>query len=187
MRQRKVALMGIFLIALVVLGIVKVGGTQRTQTHAAMSYQESLQNLNLSAFVNPLIGTQPVSVPYFPKPVGGYTFPGADVPFGAVQFSPDTTSAPPGGYSYNDTKINGFSLTHLSGAGCSIYHDVPFMPYVGAINTSPDSNVSAYGSNFSHSGEVAHPGYYAVQLGSPSNVKAELAVTQRTGFGQFTY
>ncbi len=153
-------------------------------THKAHA-QAALQNL--TQYVNPLTGTQPISQTFSTKPVGGNTFPGADVPFGMVQFSPDTSSNPVGGYSYNDSSIQGFSLTHLSGAGCSIYQDIPFMPYVGSVSSSPGTNFASYGSSFSHSSEVASPGYYSVSLGSPSNVKAELTTTLRTGFGQFTY
>jgi len=195
MKQRKLTFIGIPLIVLITLVsvLITLGITvERTpiRTQAKIDHQSSLQKSslqNLTQYVNPFIGTQPVSVSYKPNPVGGYTFPGADVPFGGVQFSPDTTSGPPGGYSYKDTEITGFSLTHLSGAGCTIYQDIPFMPYVGAITSSPDSNVSAYGSSFLHKNEVAQPGYYSVQLGSLSNVQTELTVTQRTGFGQFTY
>ena len=71
------------------------------------------------------------------------TFPGADLPFGMIQWSPDTYPSTvnfASGYSYPDSQIRGFSLTHLSGAGCSTYQDVPFMPYVGAIATSPATN-----------------------------------------------
>jgi len=133
--------------------------------------------INAVQYVNPFTGTSGQ----------GNTFPGADVPFGMVQWSPDTTSiaAKGGSYDYNGTSIHGFSLTHFSGAGCSIYRDVPFMPYVGAVNTSPATS-TAYNASFSHSSEVAQPGYYSVVL-SKSTIKAELTVTPRTGFGQFTY
>src|SRR5688572_30308000 len=90
-----------------------------------------------AAHVNPFIGTAN----------GGNTFPGAMVPFGMVQWSPentrgDATRRPaPGGYHYDATRVRGFSLTHLSGTGCrGASGDVPFMPYVGEVKTSPSAD-----------------------------------------------
>ncbi len=142
--------------------------------------------LNLTSYVNPFIGTSPGGTHFGYTGDGGDTFPGATYPMGMVQWSPDTTSTIPGGYSFSDTSIKGFSLTHFSGRGCTAYQDVPFMPYVGAINASPVLNNATYQSSFSHHNEVAHPGYYSVHLDGP-NVTAELSVTQHTGIGQFTY
>jgi predicted alpha-1,2-mannosidase len=141
---------------------------------------------NLTQFVNPFIGTGN-SAPY---PCGGAcdgdVFPGAAYPLGMVQWSPDTVSNPPGGYFYGDNTIKDFSLTHFSGRGCEVYQDFPFMPYVGDISVSPAANASLYYSSFSHSSEVARPGYYEVHLDGP-NVTAELSVTPHTGVGQFVY
>ena len=141
---------------------------------------------NLTQFVNPFIGTGNS----FPYPCGGAcdgdTFPGAAYPMGMVQWSPDTISNPPGGYYYGDPVIKDFSLTHFSGRGCEVYQDFPFMPYVGNVSVSPAANSSLYYSSFSHSGEVARPGYYEVHLDGP-NVSAELSVTPHTGIGQFVY
>ena len=81
--------------------------------------------------VNPTIGTS-----------GGVdTFPGPDVPFGMMQWSPDTSPTRPiaGGYDYQDSQISGFSLTHLSGAGCGAEGDVPILPYVGSLPADPTS------------------------------------------------
>ncbi len=142
--------------------------------------------LNLTQYVNPFIGTQPGSpIPNFTENSAN-TFPGADAPFGMMQWSPDTTSNLPGGYDYNDTAIKGFSLTHLSGAGCTVYSDIPFMPFVGSVVASPAIYGANYYSSFSHSSEKASPGYYSVQL-TKSNIKAELTVTPHTGLGRFTY
>jgi predicted alpha-1,2-mannosidase len=105
---------------------------------------------------------------------------------GMVQWSPDTVSNPPGGYSYNDSETKGLSLTHFSGRGCQVYQDFPFMPYVGSISNSPATHGSLYYSGFSHSSEIARPGYYRVHLDGP-NVTAELSVTPHTGMGQFVY
>ncbi len=130
------------------------------------------QQGDLVQYVNPLVGTSG----------GGNTFPGADVPFGMVQWSPDTGNGnSPGGYQYSAHSIRGFSLTHLSGAGCSTYGDVPILPTTSA----PASDPAGLLAGFSHGQEQASPGYYAVTL--DSGVQAALTVTQRTGMGQFTF
>src|ERR1700691_1990216 len=109
------------------------------------------------------------------------TFPGADMPFGMIQWSPDTTTRPDGGgYNFDDSSITGFSLTHLSGPGCSIAGDFPILPVTGALPADPDSETAS----FSHSWESAHPRSYAVTAGG---VHTQLAVTDRTGVAQFTY
>ena len=138
---------------------------------------------DVAKYVNPFIGT-----------AGGETWPGADAPFGMVQWSPETTAGDathgtaPGGYSYATPKIRGFSLTHLSGTGCAgAFGDVPFFPYAGDVTTSPasDATDAIYASTFAHAGEHAEPGYYSVALDSGASV--ELTVTTRTGSGRFTY
>ncbi|HVB95965.1 MAG TPA: GH92 family glycosyl hydrolase [Nitrososphaerales archaeon] len=141
---------------------------------------------NLTQFVNPFIGTGNSSPYPCQGACGGDTFPGAAYPTGMVAWSPDTTSNPPGGYSYGDSKIKDFSLTHFSGRGCEVYQDFPFMPYVGDVSVSPAVNAAPYYSSFSHDSEVARPGYYSVHLDGP-NVTAELSVTPHTGIGQFVY
>ena len=109
------------------------------------------------------------------------TYPGASLPFGMIQWSPDTPSRPDGGgYSSTDSSITGFSLTHFSGPGCSIAGDFPILPITGAIPSDP----SSASANFDHSTEVAHPGSYAVTAGG---VRTQLAVTSRTGVASFTY
>lgn len=131
--------------------------------HAAVTDPASL--------VNPLLGTTN----------GANDFPGADVPFGMTQWSPDTASrALGGGYSYNSPTITGFSLTHIAGPGCGAYGDVPIMPTTGAVS-SPGSASSSY----SHADESASPGYYGVTLGN--GVKTELTTTTRGGIGRFTF
>jgi predicted alpha-1,2-mannosidase len=110
------------------------------------------------------------------------TFPGADTPFGMVQWSPDTPSQNAGGgYEYTDKAITGFSLTHLSGPGCSVFGDFAMLPTIGAVG-DPSTTQQA----FSHTTEVAAPGYYAVSVGNPS-IRTELAVTPHTGLGAFTF
>jgi predicted alpha-1,2-mannosidase len=118
-------------------------------------------------------------------PIGGPidTFPGADVPFGMVQWSPDTPSQNAGGgYDYSDRAITGFSLTHLSGPGCSVFGDFGVLPTVGAIPLDP----SAARAPFSHATEESAPGWYAVSLGAPK-IRVELSVTRRTGIARFTF
>jgi predicted alpha-1,2-mannosidase len=137
-----------------------------------------------AAYVNPLIGSTNL----------GNTYPGAVTPFGMLAFSPQTSrgtqiSTPaPGGYQYTATRIRGFSLTHLSGVGCSGANgDIPIMPQVGDIATSPtaDATDAVFASTFAHANEVAKPGYY--QVGLDSGAGATLTATPRTGYGQFTF
>jgi predicted alpha-1,2-mannosidase len=139
--------------------------------------------LDVAKYVNPLIGT-----------TGGETWPGADTPFGMVQFSPENTrgdqtrTTSPGGYSFIAPKIRGFSLTHMSGTGCAgAYGDIPFFPHAGAVTTSPSSDTKdqRYASTFLHTNEVAQAGYYQVKLAS--GVQVELTATARTGSARFTY
>jgi predicted alpha-1,2-mannosidase len=132
---------------------------------------------NASALVNPFVGTGS----------GGQTqgridtFPGAAMPFGMMQWSPDTPSRPYGGGYYHDDKaITGFSLTHVSGPGCGVGGDIPVLPVAGAL----PKNLAKSAEPFSHASETAHPGYYAVTAGG---VRTQLAVTERAGVGQFTY
>src|SRR4051794_24769295 len=142
----------------------------------------SSSTTNLASTVDPFTGTGvQQGAPYG----GGNTFPGADVPFGMVQWSPDTEKYVPGGYWYNDNRIRGFSLTHLNGAGCGVYSDIPFMPYVGTVTQSPATNPMLYISTFSHANEAAAAGYYQVKLNN--RVNTELTATQRSGAGRFTY
>ena len=111
-------------------------------------------------------------------------FPGADVPFGMMQWSPDTSPdrINGSGYSYADSHISGFSLTHLSGTGCAAYGDIPVLPTVGAVGSRPFSSTET----FSHTHEAASPGRYSVELG-PSGINVALSVTTRTGLSQITF
>jgi predicted alpha-1,2-mannosidase len=112
----------------------------------------------------------------------GNTFPGATVPLGMIQWSPDTRAD--GWYHYQDATTRGFSLTHISGAGCTVYADVPILPWVTELNASSTSP-NNFDVPFSHDHEQAHPGYYSVELGN--GVKAELTVTTRAGIGRFAF
>jgi putative alpha-1,2-mannosidase len=136
---------------------------------------------NPAAAVNPFLATGDGGA-------GGQAddFPGPDVPFGMMQWGPDTTPDRPegGGYYYNDSQISGFSLTHMSGPGCGAFGDVPILPTVGALPASPSSTAEP----FSHSAESASPDYYSVSTGTgASAVKTELTETARSGIGRFTF
>lgn len=140
---------------------------------------------DLAKWVNPFVGTRPGGADHGTGGGAGNTFPGAVVPFGMVQWSPDTVKPQHGGYFYDDNQLTGFSLTHLSGAGCDTYQDLPFIPFAGEVTTSPATDPARYHLSFSHANEQATPGRYQVTL--DSGVKVELTATQRTGAGRFTY
>ncbi len=122
----------------------------------------------------------------------GHTWPGACLPFGMVQLSPDTRlvgQASCGGYYYPDSSIIGFSHTHLSGVGEPEFRDVLFMPTTGEIKMYPgqaNSPSGGYRSSFRHENEKAEPGYYSVML-DDYNVKVELTATARCGFHKYTF
>jgi predicted alpha-1,2-mannosidase len=127
---------------------------------------------------------------------GGHNFPGASVPFGMVQWSPDTTPADRNGrgsYDYRDSHIKGFSLTHLAGAGCSLYGDFPFLPTTEPIDGSPAARGSSldgeFQPGFSHANESGRPGYYSVHLNPVDGgaIDTELTATTRTGMARFTF
>lgn len=151
---------------------------------------------NPAGFVDPFVGTANA----------GNTFPGAVAPFGMLSFSPGQsryygpTSGPgagkgtirpasPSGYQYGTDFISGFSLTHLSGAGCNgAGGDIPLMPITEKVTTSPaiaNGDRTRYSSSFSHSWEQASPGSYQVKL--DSGVTASMAATARTGSARFAF
>jgi predicted alpha-1,2-mannosidase len=151
------------------------------------AHAQSLATLNLTQYVNPFIGTDDSTSP---NPVGGgaggSTFPGADVPFGMVQFSPDTPTASPSGYRYKDTSIEDFSMTHFDGAGCSNNEDINILPITGALSASPGNSWTSYTSGYTKSNESATPGYYKNYLDKYST-GVELTSTTRTGMAKFTF
>jgi predicted alpha-1,2-mannosidase len=119
----------------------------------------------------------------------GHTYPGATVPFGMVQLSPDTGTEGwdwCSGYHYPDSVIEGFSHTHLSGTGCGCLGDVMLMPTVGDVHLDVGTPGNGYASRFSHAQETATPGYYRVFLETPG-VTAELTATARCGFHKYTF
>ncbi|RJQ67000.1 glycoside hydrolase family 92 protein [Pseudonocardiaceae bacterium YIM PH 21723] len=152
-------------------------------TNQTASQRSNLDDL--ASAVNPFVGTKPGGEDHGTGGGAGNTFPGAVVPFGMMQWSPDTVKHQDGGYFYDDNRIKGFSLTHLSGAGCSTYQDIPFMPVTSEVTTSPATDPARYVSTFSHQNEAASPGRYQVKLDSGAGV--DLAATQRSGIGRLTF
>ncbi|REC49553.1 GH92 family glycosyl hydrolase [Chryseobacterium pennipullorum] len=129
-----------------------------------------------SRYVNPFIGTGG----------HGHTFPGATVPFGMVQLSPDTRIDGSwdgcSGYHYSDSVIYGFSHTHLNGTGVSDYGDIMLMPTMG----TPSLSSKEYSSKFSHKNEKATAGFYSVRL-DKNNIDVRLTTTKRVGYHEYTF
>ena len=143
-------------------------------TYCLLPIASSAQT-NYAKLVNPFIGTGG----------HGHTFPGATMPHGMVQLSPDTKLEGwdgCGGYHYDDHYIYGFTHTHLSGTGIPDYCDILVMPTAGT--PSPDNKI--YGSTFSHANEKAWAGYYSVLL-DKGNIQTEFTTTDRVGFHHYTF
>tara|TARA_R110002050_G_C8962369_1_gene514591 strand:- start:15118 stop:17454 length:2337 start_codon:yes stop_codon:yes gene_type:complete len=155
--------------------------------------KESVKLKDYAQFVDPMIGTAKM----------GHTYPGATVPFGSVQLSPDTDTIPYSiddhynpdvykycaGYQYDDNTIVGFSHTHFSGTGHSDLGDFLIMPTTGDLKLNPGTKEnpdSGYRSRFSHKNEKASPGYYSVLL-EDYNIKAEMTASTRVGMHQYTF
>ncbi len=136
---------------------------------------------DFTKFVDPFIGTG----------AHGHTYPGASMPFGMVQLSPDSGRGNwdrCSGYHYTDRTITGFSHTHLSGTGIGDYGDILFMPLKSSIDFRSEDSLKKkhrYPSAFNKENEKAAPGYYSVEL--ESRIKAELTTTLRAGFHRYTY
>ena len=144
-------------------------------------------------FVNPFIGTKNA----------GHTFPGASVPFGSVQLSPDTDTIPLfhnrkytgdvyrycDGYQYIDSTIVGFSHTHFSGTGHADLGDILMMPANGKILLNPGTEQHpelGYRSTYAHENEFSQPNFYRVKL-DESNINLELTSTERVGMHRYTF
>jgi len=131
-------------------------------------------------FVNPMIGTAE----------HGHVYPGATVPFGMVQLSPDTrdnTWDGSSGYHYSDGSILGFSMNHLTGTGCPDLGNILLMPTTGELKLTPGAGPgNGYRALFFHDNEIARPGYYSVYL-PDYQVKVELTATARAGFHRYTF
>ena len=134
---------------------------------------------NLISYVNPFIGTGG----------HGHTYPGATMPFGMMQLSPDTRLDGwdgCSGYHYSDDEIYGFSHTHLSGTGVSDYGDILLMPTNKFIFNNGADGKEGYKSKFSHEKEVAEPGFYKVHL-DDTNIDVELTVSKRSGMHKYQF
>ncbi|MEJ6792220.1 MAG: GH92 family glycosyl hydrolase [Lacinutrix sp.] len=134
---------------------------------------------SLISYVNPFIGTGG----------HGHTYPGATMPFGMMQLSPDTRLDGwdgCSGYHYSDDEIYGFSHTHLSGTGVSDYGDILIMPTKESIFNNGADGEKGYKSKFSHDNEVAEPGFYKVHL-DDTDIDVELTVSKRSGVHKYEY
>jgi predicted alpha-1,2-mannosidase len=153
-----------------------IGVTAPLASQTGMDQTDSTSPINEAL---PLVGTD----------AHGHAYPGATVPFGMVQLSPDTPLQgwdASSGYHYSDSTMVGFSHTHLSGTGCGCLGDVLLMPTVGKVYLTAGSPSQSYCSRFSHDQEHATPGYYSVFLKDPK-VTAELTATERCGFHKYTF
>ncbi|MFD1614135.1 GH92 family glycosyl hydrolase [Gelatiniphilus marinus] len=145
----------------------------------ALDKNDSVKAKKLTHYVNPFIGTDGP----------GNTYPGATVPFGMVQLSPDIGI--PGwdriaGYFYQDSIISGFSHTHLTGTGAGDLYDILVMPTNSRFNERIEANGFRPFSSYSHDKEAASPGYYSVDLLDYA-IKAEVTATKRTGIHKYTF
>jgi predicted alpha-1,2-mannosidase len=158
-----------------------------------LAFHCAQSQLNLVKYVRPIIGTEKM----------GHTYPGATVPFGAVQLSPETDTIPYekngkyngevykycAGYRYEDKTIVGFSHTHFSGTGHSDLGDFLIMPSQGKLQLNPGTATNpenGYRSAFSHANETAEAGYYKVKLDDDA-ILAEMTATERVGMHQYTF
>jgi predicted alpha-1,2-mannosidase len=151
----------------VVAAVALLAGVLAAPTAQAAA---ATRNGRLADLVNPFIGTENE----------GNTYPGAAVPFGMVQLSPDTGHNT--GYDHSQNHIRGFSLIHLSGVGCGLGGDLPVLPATGDVT---ETDYAKYQAEFSHDTEKASPGYYRVGL--KSGIQAELTATARTGVQRYTF
>ncbi|MBQ2097589.1 MAG: GH92 family glycosyl hydrolase, partial [Bacteroidales bacterium] len=150
-----------------------------------IAWEITAQTSDHTKFVNPFIGTQTDE----PGALSGSTFPGATMPQGMVQLSPETelmvTWDPCSGYDYNKDVIYGFTHTHLSGTGCTDLIDVSLMPLCREV-TPEELSKADFGQHYSHENESARPGYYQVLL-QESGVNVEVSATTRTGIHRYTF
>lgn len=166
------------------VGLVQFLGLQGKMSGvaSALTPPEGADGEDLTRYVKVAIGTGG----------HGHTFPGATVPFGMMQLSPDTYNDGwdwCSGYHYSDNSIMGFSHTHLSGTGVGDMLDVLLMPGTGKAKVTPGTREKpeeGYRSRFDHSDEVAEPGYYSVLL-KDFDIRAELSATERAGIHKYTF
>jgi predicted alpha-1,2-mannosidase len=152
---------------------------------SSLTTMSAAADLSPADFVDPLIGSAG----------DGNTYPGATAPFGMLAWSPtstrgdQTSTGAANGYQYDVTRVRGFALTHVNGAGCNpgAAGDVPILPFAGDVTSSPtaDTTDAIYASNFSHADEAATPGRY--KLGLANGVTTDVAATERTAIGELKY
>ena len=162
----------------VVLGITSCANESTYTPQKAVAASDAASLVNLK-YVNPFIGTGG----------HGHTFPGAVVPFGMVQLSPDNLSKGwdwTSGYHYSDNQLLGFSHTHLSGTGVGDLLDILVMPFRGDYQKRRDNKLKRMTSTYSHDQESASPGYYSVEL-PDEKVSVELTATERTGVHRYQF
>ncbi|WP_164261678.1 GH92 family glycosyl hydrolase [Stenotrophomonas maltophilia] len=166
--------------------LIAFAATAMLASGAALAATPNTAAERAYAAVDPFIGTGGE----------GHTYPGATVPFGMVQLSPDTRIQPrekaygwAAGYRYDDSSIVGFSHTHFSGTGHSDLGDILLMPFTGNPGLErgdPEKPRSGYASRFRHDDEKAEPGYYAVTL-DDYKVRAELTTSTRVGVHRYAF
>jgi predicted alpha-1,2-mannosidase len=135
-------------------------------------------NSDIASQVDPFIGTS-----LSPVQDNGNTLPGAVRPFGMLDWSPDRADGT--FYRYEGTDSRGFSLTHLSGAGCGAYGDVPILPILGPVNAPPPQRPQAYVAHYKSEDQIAQPGYFAVKL--DGGIGVQLAAATRSGIAEFDF
>jgi len=161
------------ILILVVISSIILAGCETTRDDSS---------INCNDFVNPLVGTD----------YHGHTFPGAALPGGMVQLSPDTGTEGwdwSSGYHYSDSSLLGFSHLHRSGMGAGDWGDILLIPTTGELKVTPGSKENpdeGYRSKFSHKEETATPGFYSVNL-KDYGIKAELTVSERAGYHRYTF
>ncbi len=180
------------LLALLTAAALLAGGTVAATGPATVSGGD-----DPARWVNPFVGTDASAQDFGTGGGAGNTYPGATTPFGMVQWSPDTDLQDlsyVGGYRYRDDHLIGFGLTHLSGAGCAVYRDLPFLPTTAPVTSSPAQPLTSdlapqFVPAFDHGQESASPGSYRVVLdpGTPKAITTELSATTRTGAARLTF
>jgi predicted alpha-1,2-mannosidase len=169
--------------------LLESASAQNGRHDSAPGERERSASPDLTRYVNVFVGTGG----------HGHTFPGATLPFGAVQFSPDTGIRDwdwSSGYHHDDTTLLGFSHTHLSGTGVGDMLDLLLVPRTGGVILEPGEDPQArkspegtYRSRFSHADESGEPGFYSVLTESTggNKIRTELTATERTGLARFTF
>ena len=171
--RARIALVAALSAALAAGGVVSTGSTTRAEAADGVVSTSSTtrDGDRLIELVNPFIGSQN----------DGNTFPGAAVPFGMVQMSPDTGHNV--GYRYDQDRIRGFSTVHLSGVGCGLGGTLPVLPTTGEVT---ETDYGRYATRKDADSEAASPGYYTVRL-ADSDITAELSATERTAWQRYTF